>query len=159
MSVRAGSAGRQTLTSFNPPSAIRYSPSWNTAIMGPPKEFTITVSDRAFVLTEDQIHRDAPNYFTGLFDGSFKEAREGAQELKLHRDPYLFTFIHMHLCGYEVLLRFVHSSELCPDGTHPEVFPDGISHRHPPLYDIQPTIPPAPLRALSAIKSLCQARS
>ena len=71
--------------------------------MTPPKEFTITISDRAFVLTEDQIHRDAPNYFTGLFDGSFKEAREGVQELKLHRDPYLFTFIHLHLCGYAVL--------------------------------------------------------
>ena len=71
--------------------------------MGPPKEFTITVSDQVFVLTEDQIRRDAPNYFNGLFEGSFKEAREGVQELKLHRDPYLFTFIHMHLCGYTVL--------------------------------------------------------
>ena len=71
--------------------------------MGPPKEFTITVSDQVFVLTEDQIRRDAPNYFTGLFEGSFKEAREGAQELKLHRDPYLFAFIHMYLCGYTVL--------------------------------------------------------
>ena len=71
--------------------------------MGPPKEFTITVSDHDFVLTEDQILRDAPNYFTALFDGSVKEAREGAQELKLHRDPYIFTFIHMHLGGYEVL--------------------------------------------------------
>ncbi len=88
---------------FNPPSAIQYFPSWHPAIMGPPKEFTITVSGHVFVLTEDQIHRDAPNYFTGLFEGSFKEAREGVQELKLHRDPYLFTFIHMHLCGYEVL--------------------------------------------------------
>ena len=71
--------------------------------MGPPKEFTITVSDQVFVLTEDQIRRDAPNYFTGLFEGSFKEAREGAQELKLYRDPYLFGFIHMYLCGYTVL--------------------------------------------------------
>ena len=70
--------------------------------MGPPKEFTITVSDQVFVLTEDQIRRDAPNYFTGLFEGSFQEAREGAQELKLYRDPYLFAFIHMYLCGYAV---------------------------------------------------------
>ena len=29
--------------------------------MGLPKEFTITVSDQAFVLMEDQIHRNAPN--------------------------------------------------------------------------------------------------
>ena len=71
--------------------------------MGPPKEFTITVSDQVFVLTEDQIRRDAPNHFTSLFEGSFKEAREGAQELKLYRDPYLFGFIHMYLCGYTVL--------------------------------------------------------
>ena len=71
--------------------------------MGPLREFTITVGDHVFVLTEDQIHRDAPNYFTGLFEGSFKEAREGVQDLRLHRDPYLFTFIHMHLCGYAVL--------------------------------------------------------
>jgi len=71
--------------------------------MGPPKEFTITVKDRVFVLTEDQIRRDAPNYFTMLFEGSFKETREGIRELKLHRDPYLFTFIHMHLSGYAVL--------------------------------------------------------
>ena len=71
--------------------------------MGPPKEFAITVKDRVFVLTEDQIRRDAPNYFTMLFEGSFKEAREGIRELKINRDPYLFTFIHMHLCGYKVL--------------------------------------------------------
>ena len=71
--------------------------------MGQPQEFTITVSDQVFVLTEDQIHRDAPNYFTTLFEGSFKEAREGTQEMKLYRDPYLFKFIHMHLSGYAVL--------------------------------------------------------
>ena len=71
--------------------------------MEPPKEFTIIVSEHFFVLTEDQIHHDAPNYFTTLFEGSFKESREGVQELRLHRDPYLFTFIHMHLSGYKVL--------------------------------------------------------
>jgi hypothetical protein len=71
--------------------------------MGRPKEFTITVMDRVFVLTEDQIRRDAPNYFTMLFEGSFKEAEDGTQELKLYRDPYLFTFIHMHLSGYTIL--------------------------------------------------------
>ena len=71
--------------------------------MGQPKEFTITVSDHIFVLTRDQIHRDAPNYFTLFFEGSFKESKEGVQELKLYRDPYLFTFIHMYLAGYEIL--------------------------------------------------------
>jgi len=71
--------------------------------MEPPNEFTIIVSDHAFVLTQDQIHRDAPNYFTMFFEGSFKESREGVRDLKLYRDPYLFTFIHMYLSGYEVL--------------------------------------------------------
>jgi hypothetical protein len=71
--------------------------------MEPTKEFTIIVSDQEFALTQDQIHRDAPNYFTTFFEGSYKESSEGVRELKLNRDPYLFTFIHMHLSGYEVL--------------------------------------------------------
>ena len=103
MSVRPGRdsrAGRQTPTKLQP--SLSHT-SWHTAIMGQPKEFTITVSDHVFVLTEDQIHRDAPNYFTTLFEGSFKEAREGTQEMRLYRDPYLFKFIHMHLSGYAVL--------------------------------------------------------
>ena len=71
--------------------------------MEQPKEFTIIVSDHVFVLTRDQIHRDAPNYFTMFFEGPFKESSEGVHALKLHRDPYLFTFIHMYLSGYEIL--------------------------------------------------------
>ena len=38
-----------------------------------------------------------------FFEGSFKESKEGVQELKLYRDSYLFKFIHMHLAGYEIL--------------------------------------------------------
>ena len=65
------------------------------------------------------------------------------------RSPESITFrLLAALRAKGQVLRFVHSSELCPDGTHPEVFLNGISHRHPPLYDIQPTIPPAPLRTL-----------
>jgi hypothetical protein len=68
-----------------------------------PMEYTVIVSDCTFVLTHDQIHRDAPNFFTTFFEGSFRESREGVRELRLHRDPYLFTFIHMYLSGYEIL--------------------------------------------------------
>jgi len=47
--------------------------------------------------------RDAPNYFTTFFEGPFKETSEGVREMKLHRDPYLFKFIHLYLSGYEIL--------------------------------------------------------
>jgi len=47
--------------------------------------------------------RDAPNNFTAFFEGPFKETSEGVREMKLHRDPYLFNFIHMYLSGYEIL--------------------------------------------------------
>jgi len=47
--------------------------------------------------------RDAPNYFTAFFEGPFKETSEGVREMKLHRDPYLFKFIHSYLSGYDVL--------------------------------------------------------
>ena len=70
--------------------------------MEPPNEFTITISDQVFILTLDQIHRDAPNYFTAFFAGSFQESNEGVRELKLYRDPYLFKFIHLYLTGYDV---------------------------------------------------------
>jgi hypothetical protein len=66
-------------------------------------EYTIIVRDKVFVFTSDQIRRDAPNYFTAFFEGSFKESSEGTRELKIHRDPYLFEFIHAHLTGYEIL--------------------------------------------------------
>jgi hypothetical protein len=71
--------------------------------MEQPKEFIIIVSNRVFVLTRDQIHRDGPNYFTMFFEGGFRESKEGVRELKLYRDPYLFTFIHMYLTGYDIL--------------------------------------------------------
>ena len=68
-----------------------------------PKEYTIIVRDTSFALFDDQIRRDAPNYFTNYFEGSFKEAQDGVCMLRLHRDPYLFTFIHLYLSGYEIL--------------------------------------------------------
>jgi hypothetical protein len=67
------------------------------------REYKIIVRDTSFVLFDDQIHRDAPNYFTNCFEGPFKESRDGTREMKLNRDPYLFTFIHTYLCGYDVL--------------------------------------------------------
>jgi len=66
-------------------------------------EYTIVINDQRFTLLRDQIMRDAPNYFTAFFEGPFKETSEGVREMKLHRDPYLFKFIHLYLSGYEVL--------------------------------------------------------
>jgi hypothetical protein len=71
--------------------------------MEAPIKYTIIVSNYVFVLTSDQIRRDAPNYFTAFFEGSFKESSEGVRELEIHRDPYLFQFIHAYLTGYEIL--------------------------------------------------------
>ena len=67
------------------------------------EEYTVVISNERFTLFSDQIMRDAPNYFTSFFDGPFKEASEGVQEMKLNRDPYLFKFVHMYLSGYEIL--------------------------------------------------------
>ena len=67
------------------------------------KEYTVVINNERFTLLSDQIMRDAPNYFTAFFDGPFKEASEGVREMKLNRDPYLFKFVHMYLCGYEIL--------------------------------------------------------
>src|SRR5258707_11588497 len=71
--------------------------------MEAPKQYTIIVRDKSFVLFHDQICRDGPNYFTNYFEGPFREAQDGVQVLVLNRDPYLFTFISMYLCGYHVL--------------------------------------------------------
>ena len=67
------------------------------------EEYTVVINNERFTLSSDQIMRDAPNYFTGFFDGPFKEASEGVREMKLYRDPYLFKFVHMYLSGYEIL--------------------------------------------------------
>jgi len=71
--------------------------------MDVPKKYTIIVRHTSFTLFDDQIRRDAPNYFTNYFEGSFRESQDGVRLLRLHRDPYLFTFIHTYLCGYDVL--------------------------------------------------------
>lgn len=67
------------------------------------KEYTIIVCDTSFSLFDDQVCRDAPNYFTKYFEGCFKESQDGVRLLRLHRDPYLFTFIYTYLCGYDPL--------------------------------------------------------
>jgi len=71
--------------------------------METPKEYTIIVRNISFVFFDDQIHRDYPNYFTNYFEGSFKESQDGVRVMRLNRDPYLFTFIHLYLSGYDVL--------------------------------------------------------
>jgi len=71
--------------------------------METPKEYTIIVRNISFVFFDDQIHRDYPNYFTNYFEGPFKESQDGVRVMRLNRDPYLFTFIHLYLSGYDVL--------------------------------------------------------
>ena len=71
--------------------------------MESPKEYTITIRDTSFILFDDQIHRDAPNYFTNYFEDSFRESQAGVRAMRLNRDPYLFAFVHTYLCGYDVL--------------------------------------------------------
>jgi len=73
------------------------------------KRYTVTVRDKSFVFFDDQIHRDSPNYFTNYFEGSVKESQDGVRVMELNRDPYLFTFVHLYLSGYEILLLPKHN--------------------------------------------------
>ncbi len=72
-------------------------------IMSALEKYTIVINNERFTLLRDQIMRDAPNYFTTFFSGPFKETSEGVREMELNRDPYLFKFVHLYLCGYEIL--------------------------------------------------------
>ncbi|KAG9292870.1 hypothetical protein G9A89_016232 [Geosiphon pyriformis] len=64
------------------------------------KLFTVIVGGRSFSLSESSIRRDAPNYFTAAFLGSFSET--STQLLVIDRNPILFQLIHEHLQGYDI---------------------------------------------------------
>ena len=68
----------------------------------PAEEYAIILRGERFVLSSDQLHFDAPNYFTTLFDGPFQEAAEGKREVVLYRDPNLFRIIETYLSGYKI---------------------------------------------------------
>lgn len=62
--------------------------------------YKVTVRDTTFHLDRSQIEFDSPNYFTGCFLGSFAEST--GRELRLSRDPVLFTIIVTYLSGYTI---------------------------------------------------------
>jgi hypothetical protein len=65
-------------------------------------DYTVTLRGEPFLISYDQLHFDAPNYFTTLFEGPFREATEGKHEATLYRDPSLFRIIETYLSGYEI---------------------------------------------------------
>ena len=68
----------------------------------PIEEYSIILRGERFLLSSDQLHFDAPNYFTNLFQGPFQEATEGKHEVVLYRDPHLFRIIETYLSGYKI---------------------------------------------------------
>ncbi|CAE6419971.1 unnamed protein product [Rhizoctonia solani] len=64
-------------------------------------EYTIVVTGHTFKLSKSQIEFDSPNFFTSHFLNWPDE--HTSRELKISRDPYLFTIIMRYLNGYHVL--------------------------------------------------------
>ncbi|KZV86365.1 hypothetical protein EXIGLDRAFT_802353 [Exidia glandulosa HHB12029] len=63
--------------------------------------YTVVIRGETFTLYRDQIEFDAPNYFTALFHGDFRESR--TQRVELSRSPDLFRVIVEYMSGYTVL--------------------------------------------------------
>ncbi|CAE6388033.1 unnamed protein product [Rhizoctonia solani] len=63
--------------------------------------YKVTLRDTTFTLDRSQIEVDSPNYFTSCFLGSFSESH--AREIRLSRDPALFSMIVNYLSGYAIL--------------------------------------------------------
>ncbi|KAH7337808.1 hypothetical protein B0J17DRAFT_664302 [Rhizoctonia solani] len=63
--------------------------------------YKITLRDTTFTLDRSQVEFDSPNYFTSCFLGSFTESQ--AREIRLSRDPALFSIIVNYLSGYTIL--------------------------------------------------------
>jgi len=63
----------------------------------PPKEYNVVVRGERFILSDEQLNFDAPNYFTELFG-----TQGGTRETFLYRDPKLFQIIEGYLSGYEI---------------------------------------------------------
>ncbi|CAE6426922.1 unnamed protein product [Rhizoctonia solani] len=63
--------------------------------------YRITLRDTTFTLDRSQVEFDSPNYFTSCFLGSFSESQ--AREIRLSRDPALFSIIINYLSGYTIL--------------------------------------------------------
>jgi hypothetical protein len=63
----------------------------------PLKEYHIVVRSERFILSDEQLNFDAPNYFTELFG-----TEGGKSETLLYRDPKLFPIIEAYLSGYDI---------------------------------------------------------
>ena len=63
----------------------------------PPKEYNVVVRGERFILFDEQLNFDAPNYFTELFG-----TQGSTRETFLCRDPKLFQIIEGYLSGYEI---------------------------------------------------------
>ena len=67
------------------------------------EEYTTIVSGQRFTLTRDQLESEPGNYFASYFLGGFEESSNDTKEMKLEKDPLLFTLIQAHLRGYDPL--------------------------------------------------------
>jgi hypothetical protein len=65
------------------------------------EEYAVIISGQRFTVTQDQLESEPGNYFATYFLGGFQEASENIREIKLQKDPLLFTLIQAHLRGYD----------------------------------------------------------
>ena len=65
----------------------------------PSNLYTIIVGGQPFVLTRDQLDSDSPNEFTC----HFSKTTSNTNKVAVHQDPHIFTIIHSHLLGYDVM--------------------------------------------------------
>jgi len=65
----------------------------------PPKEYNVVVRGEDFILSDEQLNFDAPNYFTEYFGTT--EAT--VVWLSRNRNPRLFQIIEDYLSGYDIL--------------------------------------------------------
>lgn len=63
--------------------------------------FTIVINDEKFILTEQEIKYDSPNYFTKSFFGEFSEAKTKTITLQ-DQDVETFRYVIIHLSSNEL---------------------------------------------------------
>lgn len=85
--------------------------------------YTIILRDTSFHLDRSQLEFDSPNYFTACFLGSFSES--DGREIRLSRDPALFSLIVNYLSGYTIFpLREVNG--MAPEGVLENLLADAL---------------------------------
>jgi hypothetical protein len=70
------------------------------AIM-PAEIFTAILRGETFMLSQEQLEFDSPNFFTNLFLGSFAEAE--SRRVELARNPDIFRIIIDYMSGYPIV--------------------------------------------------------